>query len=172
VGAGRRPRPRAEISSPAGDRVTPLQRTTAAAARHEVLRRVGWDVEAHCLAGAPPIRVIAGADRHDSIDRALRFLGVGTDAIIAIPADDQGRMDAEELAAVLAGHTGPAIVCAQVGNFNPRGRGRRRGRRRGDPETRRRPGRPGQTPAPTYGLVGSPRMLGSRTTAWARLLSR
>jgi glutamate/tyrosine decarboxylase-like PLP-dependent enzyme len=92
--------------------------TGLAAARHEVLRRVGWDVEARGLAGAPPIRVIAGADRHDTIDRALRFLGVGTDAITAIPADDQGRMGADALATVLAGHTGPAIVCAQVGNVN------------------------------------------------------
>ena len=48
--------------------------TGLAAARHEVLRRVGWDVGARGLAGAPPIRVIAGADRHDTIDRALRFL--------------------------------------------------------------------------------------------------
>jgi glutamate/tyrosine decarboxylase-like PLP-dependent enzyme len=92
--------------------------TGLAAARHEVLRRVGWDVEARGLAGAPPIRVIAGADRHDTIDRALRFLGFGTDAITAVPADDQGRMSADALATVLAGHTGPAIVCTQVGNVN------------------------------------------------------
>ena len=30
------------------------------------------------LFGAPPIRVLAGAERHDTIDRALRFLGLGT----------------------------------------------------------------------------------------------
>jgi glutamate/tyrosine decarboxylase-like PLP-dependent enzyme len=52
--------------------------TALAAARHEVLRRVGWDVETQGLIGAPPVRVVAGADRHDTIDRALRFLGLGT----------------------------------------------------------------------------------------------
>jgi glutamate/tyrosine decarboxylase-like PLP-dependent enzyme len=92
--------------------------TGLAAARHEVLRRVGWDVEARGLIGAPPVRVIAGADRHDTIDRALRFLGIGTDAIVAVPVDDQGRMRADALPAALAGYTGPIIVCAQAGNVN------------------------------------------------------
>jgi glutamate/tyrosine decarboxylase-like PLP-dependent enzyme len=92
--------------------------TALAAARHEVLRRVGWNVETGGLLGAPPIRVVAGADRHDTIDRALRFLGIGTDAIVAVPVDDQGRMRADALRAALTGHSGPTIVCAQAGNVN------------------------------------------------------
>jgi glutamate/tyrosine decarboxylase-like PLP-dependent enzyme len=92
--------------------------TGLAAARHEVLRRAGWDVEARGLTGAPPVRIIASAGRHGTIDRALRFLGVGTDAITAVPVDDQGRMRADALATALTGHTGPAIVCAQVGDVN------------------------------------------------------
>jgi glutamate/tyrosine decarboxylase-like PLP-dependent enzyme len=92
--------------------------TALAAARHEVLRRAGWDVERRGLVGAPPIRVVAGADRHDTIDRALRFLGLGTDVIVPVPVDDQGRMRADALPAALAGHTGPMIVCAQAGNVN------------------------------------------------------
>jgi glutamate/tyrosine decarboxylase-like PLP-dependent enzyme len=96
--------------------------TALAAARHEMLRRAGWDVERRGLAGAPPIRVVAGADRHDTIDRALRFLGIGTDAIVAVPVDDQGRMRADALGPALAAgeseHTGPTIVCAQAGNVN------------------------------------------------------
>jgi glutamate/tyrosine decarboxylase-like PLP-dependent enzyme len=55
--------------------------TGLAAARHEVLRRAGWDVERDGLIGAPPIRVLAGAERHDTIDRALRFLGLGTGGV-------------------------------------------------------------------------------------------
>ncbi|NUR95799.1 MAG: aspartate aminotransferase family protein, partial [Kribbellaceae bacterium] len=55
--------------------------TGLAAARHEVLRRAGWDVERRGLVGAPRIRVLAGAERHDTVDRALRFLGLGTDCI-------------------------------------------------------------------------------------------
>ena len=55
-----------------------------AAARHEVLRRRRLGRRAAGPDGAPPIRVVAGADRHDTIDRALRFLGLGTDAIAPV----------------------------------------------------------------------------------------
>jgi glutamate/tyrosine decarboxylase-like PLP-dependent enzyme len=92
--------------------------TALAAARHEVLRRAGWNVETRGLTGAPPVRVFAGAGRHDTIDRALRFLGLGTDAIVVVAADDQGRMRADALRTALAAHSGPAIVCAQAGNVN------------------------------------------------------
>ncbi|WP_432887732.1 pyridoxal phosphate-dependent decarboxylase family protein [Kribbella sp. CA-245084] len=102
--------------------------TALAAARHEVLRRAGWDVEQDGLIGAPPIRVLAGAERHDTIDRALRFLGLGTNSIVPIAVDDQGRMRADALAGALdadpgrtTGRSGinrPTIVCAQAGNVN------------------------------------------------------
>ena len=92
--------------------------TALAAARHEVLRRFGWDVERAGLAGAPRIRVLVGAERHDTIDRAVRFLGLGTDNLVPVPVDDQGRMRSDALGAVLAEEAGPAIVCAQVGNVN------------------------------------------------------
>ncbi|MEV6267897.1 aminotransferase class V-fold PLP-dependent enzyme [Kribbella sp. NPDC051936] len=91
--------------------------TGLAAARHEVLRRAGWDVEQDGLAGAPPIRVLAGAERHDTIDRALRFLGLGTNCIVPIAVDDQGRMRVDALEAALTDDA-PQIVCAQVGNVN------------------------------------------------------
>ena len=92
--------------------------TGLAAARHEVLRRVGWDVERDGLIGAPPIRVLAGAERHDTIDRALRFLGLGTSCIQPIAVDDQGRMRADALAEALNSTQTPTIVCAQAGNVN------------------------------------------------------
>ena len=92
--------------------------TGLAAGRHEILRRSGWDVEADGLIGAPRIRVFAGAERHDTIDRALRFLGLGRAAIIPVPTDDQGRMLPPALADAVKGGDGPAIVCAQVGNVN------------------------------------------------------
>ncbi|MEV5963136.1 aminotransferase class V-fold PLP-dependent enzyme [Kribbella sp. NPDC051952] len=93
--------------------------TALAAARHEVLRRVGWDVERDGLIGAPPIRVLAGAERHDTIDRALRFLGLGTSCIVPIAVDDQGRMRADALTEALnKDNQGPTIVCAQAGNVN------------------------------------------------------
>ncbi|WP_129662735.1 pyridoxal phosphate-dependent decarboxylase family protein [Phytoactinopolyspora endophytica] len=89
-----------------------------AAARHEVLQRAGWNVETEGLAGAPPIRIMASDGRHETIDRALRFLGLGTSAVTSVPTDAQGRMDHAALGRMLAGERGPLIVCAQVGNVN------------------------------------------------------
>ncbi len=90
--------------------------TGLAAARHAVLARAGWDVAAAGLSGAPPVRVLAGAEAHVTIQRALRLLGLG--AATPVAADGQGRMRAEALADALAAGKGPAIVCAQAGNVN------------------------------------------------------
>src|SRR5204862_4434109 len=73
--------------------------TGLAAARHHVLRAAGWDVEEQGLTGAPPIRVVLGATRHVSVDRALRLLGIGTAAHRIVPADDAGRLDVSRLRA-------------------------------------------------------------------------
>ncbi len=92
--------------------------TALAAARHELLRRAGWDVEAKGLQGAPPLPVVVGADVHVSVVGALRFLGVGAETLVRVPADDQGRMRADALADALDRIGAPAIVCAQAGNVN------------------------------------------------------
>jgi glutamate/tyrosine decarboxylase-like PLP-dependent enzyme len=94
--------------------------TCLGAARHAVLDRAGWDVERRGLAGAPPVRVIAGADRHDTIDLSLRYLGLGTDSIVEVPSDDQGRIQLDGLAAALTAATGagPTVVCLQAGDVH------------------------------------------------------
>jgi glutamate/tyrosine decarboxylase-like PLP-dependent enzyme len=92
--------------------------TCLAAARHGVLRRVGWDVERDGLPGAPRVHVVASAESHVTIDVALRYLGFGTAGVKRVASDDQGRMRADDLARVLAGCDGPTIVCAQAGNVN------------------------------------------------------
>jgi glutamate/tyrosine decarboxylase-like PLP-dependent enzyme len=92
--------------------------TALAAARHHVLAKAGWDLAAKGLQGAPRIRVVVGAERHITIDRALRFLGLGAEQIEAVPADGQGRMVAGELRPLLERGDGPTIVCAQAGNVN------------------------------------------------------
>ncbi len=92
--------------------------TALAAARHEMLRRAGWNVEVDGLAGGPRVRVLAGQQRHDTIDRALRFLGLGTGAVTPVGVDGQGRMRPEALRDALRGGSGPTIVCTQVGNVN------------------------------------------------------
>ena len=69
--------------------------TALAAARHRVLTRAGWDLARDGLHGAPRIRVVAGEERHVTVDRALRYLGIGSAQIEAVPADEQGRMRVE-----------------------------------------------------------------------------
>ena len=92
--------------------------TGLAAARHHVLRAAGWDVEERGLAGSPPLRVLMGARRHVTIDRALRLLGIGRASFRPIPTDDSGRMQVPALRAELAASSGPTIVCAQAGEVN------------------------------------------------------
>jgi glutamate/tyrosine decarboxylase-like PLP-dependent enzyme len=90
-----------------------------AAARYRVLAEAGWDVEADGLTGAPPVRVLAGEERHATIDRSLRLLGFGANVLEPVAVDANGAMDASALAAALErGGDRPAIVCAQAGNVN------------------------------------------------------
>jgi glutamate/tyrosine decarboxylase-like PLP-dependent enzyme len=88
-----------------------------AAARHAVLARAGWDVEAHGLYGAPEIRVVIGDDAHGTLLTALQYLGLGRERVVRIPADDQGRIRAELLPDALDASV-PTIVCIQAGNVN------------------------------------------------------
>jgi glutamate/tyrosine decarboxylase-like PLP-dependent enzyme len=92
--------------------------TCLAAARHRLLADAGWDVEADGLFGAPPIRVLVGAKAHTTVLAALRMLGLGSRRVELVAADDQGRMQASELARLLSCGEGPAIVVAQVGEVN------------------------------------------------------
>ena len=89
-----------------------------AAARSEVLRRVGWDVERQGLFGAPRVAVLIGEEAHASVFSALQALGFGHDPAIRIAVDDQGAMKAEALVAALARCDGPAIVVTQAGQLN------------------------------------------------------
>jgi len=88
--------------------------TALAAARHAVLERVGWDVEADGLFGAPPITVIVGGEAHPSLIKALGMLGMGRARVTRVPVDDQGRMLAGEIPPL----AGPTILCMQAGNVN------------------------------------------------------
>ena len=93
--------------------------TCLAAARHEVLRRVGWNVERDGLQGAPEVTAIVGAERHETVDVALRFLGLGEARSVVVPADDQGRIRLDALADTLAQvGDNPLIVSLQAGNVH------------------------------------------------------
>jgi glutamate/tyrosine decarboxylase-like PLP-dependent enzyme len=92
--------------------------TCLAAARHAVLRHVGWDVEAQGLQGAPQVLVLAGEQAHVTVEVACRMLGLGAQRIRAVATDEQGRMLPAELETGLREHDGPAIVCTQAGDVN------------------------------------------------------
>ena len=90
-----------------------------AAARQHVLGEAGWDVERKGLGGGPRMRVVAGAERHATIDRSLRLLGFGSDVVESVRADANGAIDVDDLSRVLeSGPPGPTIVCLQTGNVN------------------------------------------------------
>jgi glutamate/tyrosine decarboxylase-like PLP-dependent enzyme len=88
--------------------------TGLAAARHAVLARAGWDVEARGLFGAPPVTVVVGDEVHVSLLKGLSMLGFGRERVVRVPVDGSGRMRAEALPAL----SGPSIVCIQAGNVN------------------------------------------------------
>jgi glutamate/tyrosine decarboxylase-like PLP-dependent enzyme len=92
--------------------------TGLAAARHGVLRRAGWDVEADGLMGAPRIHLITSAESHVTVDVSMRYLGFGTRQLLRVETDGQGRMRADRLRRLLENLHGPTIICAQAGNVN------------------------------------------------------
>jgi glutamate/tyrosine decarboxylase-like PLP-dependent enzyme len=92
--------------------------TGLAAARHELLRGAGWDVELQGLFGAPELPVIVSDESHVTIFAALELLGLGRERVTRIPTDDQGRMRADALEQALAALDRPALVVAQAGNVN------------------------------------------------------
>ena len=89
--------------------------TGIAAARDTLLRRSGWDVS-RGLAGGPAVRVLAGRERHDSVDLALRYAGLPSPDLVDV--DDQGRVLPDSLAERLAGSDAPTLVLLQAGNVH------------------------------------------------------
>jgi glutamate/tyrosine decarboxylase-like PLP-dependent enzyme len=88
-----------------------------AAARHALLKRAGWDVEAQGLFGAPPITVIISDEAHPTVHKALRFAGLGAKRVVAIGTDAQGAMRTDRVAVALSAASGPVLVCTQAGNI-------------------------------------------------------
>ncbi|MBT2548596.1 pyridoxal-dependent decarboxylase [Arthrobacter sp. ISL-65] len=112
--------------------------TGLAAARWRLLKDAGWNLERDGLFGAPRIHCLVGEERHETVDLALRYLGMGSPTVV--PADSQGRIDAAELDCALdriameraatdssgaaqsgvSQGSGPAqvLVCLQAGNLH------------------------------------------------------
>ena len=91
--------------------------TCLGAARLAVLAGAGWDVN-DGLNGGPKVHVLVGAERHDTVDLALRYLGLGRPTVVA--ADDEGRIEIGALMAALdvIPHGEPIVVCLQAGNVH------------------------------------------------------
>lgn len=85
-----------------------------AVARDALLADLGWDSANDGLFGAPKIRVIVSEASHSSVTKALGYVGLGRNAVVTVPADDQGRLDPSALPP--AGE--PTLVITQAGNVN------------------------------------------------------
>ncbi|WP_087873555.1 pyridoxal phosphate-dependent decarboxylase family protein [Arthrobacter globiformis] len=103
--------------------------TGLAAARWRLLKDAGWDLERDGLFGAPRIHCLVGEERHETVDVALRYLGMGSPTVV--PADSEGRIEAAELDCALdrialdhaaaSGESSPpalVLVCLQAGNLH------------------------------------------------------
>jgi glutamate/tyrosine decarboxylase-like PLP-dependent enzyme len=92
--------------------------TCLAAARHALLGRLDWDVEKKGLFGAPPIRVLSNGQRHGSVERAVRYLGIGESNIVDLPVDSVSRVIPAALERALhQGSPSPTIVILQAGDI-------------------------------------------------------
>jgi glutamate/tyrosine decarboxylase-like PLP-dependent enzyme len=88
--------------------------TALAAARHALMSRAGWDVEAQGLFGAPPLTIVTGDEVHASMQKALSLVGFGRERVVRVPVDAQGRMRVDAFPSV----DERTIVCVQAGNVN------------------------------------------------------
>ncbi|MCH8058124.1 MAG: aspartate aminotransferase family protein [Proteobacteria bacterium] len=92
--------------------------TALAAARHKLLADKGWSVEERGLAGSPPIRVLVG-EHHETLLRALRYLGIGTNAVVRISMEDDGTIAVAALKTELEKNPdAPTIVALAAGDLN------------------------------------------------------
>jgi glutamate/tyrosine decarboxylase-like PLP-dependent enzyme len=85
-----------------------------AAARHALMARAGWDVEARGLFAAPPLTIVVGDEVHASVQKALSLVGFGSERVVRVPVDAQGRMRIDAFPSV----DERTIVCVQAGNVN------------------------------------------------------
>lgn len=88
--------------------------TALAAARNQVFRQAGWDVESDGLIGAPEVQIIISEESHPTVYKSLGMLGFGRNRVTKVPTDDQGRMDLKHFPTVAEN----SIIITQAGNIN------------------------------------------------------
>lgn len=84
------------------------------AARHALVRRMGWNAEEDGLFGAPEIKVVVSEESHSTVFKALQMVGFGRNRVHKVPTDAQGRMRTDLLPEL----DGRTLVCLQAGNVN------------------------------------------------------
>ncbi|HEU4708746.1 MAG TPA: aminotransferase class I/II-fold pyridoxal phosphate-dependent enzyme, partial [Methylophilaceae bacterium] len=81
--------------------------------------KAGWDIWQQGVSSGPPLRILACETTHYSISRAGGIMGLGTDAVVKVAKDGQGRMDMTALKAAyeqaIAQGTKPFAVTASAG---------------------------------------------------------
>ncbi|MFW2366323.1 MAG: pyridoxal phosphate-dependent decarboxylase family protein [Desulforhopalus sp.] len=88
-----------------------------AAGRDSLLAGKGWDAQERGLIGAPNIKVVAGAQAHATVFKALSLLGLGRDRAFLVPADDQGCIIPEKIPEL----DDSTLLILQAGNVNSGG---------------------------------------------------
>lgn len=89
-----------------------------AAARGEVLRRAGCDLNETGLQGAPKVDIFISADAHASNFAALRYLGFGERNFVRIATNEHGVLDCSRLGQAVERASGPGIIVCQAGQIN------------------------------------------------------
>ncbi|WP_372370353.1 aspartate aminotransferase family protein [Candidatus Uabimicrobium sp. HlEnr_7] len=92
--------------------------TCLSAARYRVLEENNWDVGEDGLFGAPPIRVFTSEHRHGSVDRAIRYLGIGNKSLQAIQTNKNGQIKVAEFEKKIKEHVGPKIIVLDAADLN------------------------------------------------------
>ncbi len=85
-----------------------------AAGRNHLLKAEGYNVATQGLFGAPEIKVVLSEGSHSTVYKALSILGLGSERVIKVPMDYQGRIR-EDLVPELDNRT---LLILQAGNVN------------------------------------------------------
>jgi len=93
--------------------------TCLAAARNALLKKHSWDVEVNGLSGSPQIYILTNKLLHASIERAARFLGLGSECIKSLEVNEGGQLDINSLKMALEFFKDkPIIVQLCAGDIN------------------------------------------------------
>ena len=88
--------------------------TALAAARNQLFKQAGWDVESDGLIGAPALQIIISEESHPTVYKSLAMLGFGRNRVTKVPTDEQGRIDINQFPEIEPN----ALIITQAGNIN------------------------------------------------------